>query len=135
MPTDGKRPWLKHFARVNIGGKDKSMDASFLPKLLELKGEVWSGRKRNGFSITTKGVMDATSPFMKHVEYLVTALEPKRNVIRRIKKKGWDTAFSLTYYTTEDDVEFVLSSDAAKRIAGLGSGLDFNGYCGKDEND
>lgn len=135
MSDEEKRPWLKFFARACIGGKDKSMDAAFLPKLLGLDGEVWSGRIRNGFLFTTQGKMKKSSLFMTHLEYLLAAFEPKKKAVLRIRRKGWETNFSFTYYTTEDDVEFVLCSDAARRIAALGSGLDLNGYCGMDAED
>lgn len=135
MSADGKASWLKFYARVYIGGKDKSMDAAFLPNLLELEGEVLSGRKRNIFLFPTKGKMEQSSPFMKHLECLLAAFEPKKRAILRIRRKGWETNFSFTYYTTEDDVELVLSSDAARRIAALGSGLNLNGYCGMDADD
>ena len=135
MPADGKASWLKFYALVCIGGKDKSMDAAFLPKLLELDGEVRSGRIRNGFLFSTKGKMEQCSTFMEHLECLLAAFEPKKRAILRIRRKGWGTIFSCTYYTTEDDVEFVLSGDAARRIAALGSGLNLNGYCGMDADD
>ena len=135
MLTRETLSWLKFYALVYIGGKDKSMDAAFLPKLLELDGEVRSGRIRNGFLFSTKGKMEQCSTFMEHLECLLAAFEPKKRAILRIRRKGWGTIFSCTYYTTEDDVEFVLTSDAARRIAVLGSGLDLNGYCGMDADD